>query len=176
MYGEKFLYGNRVPVNNQAIYRATTDIDIKVSAEDLIPEKILKGDFFSVDEAPNILKSKLILAIKVGLAEKIEVIDDSPQVEAELTSLEELAIKVDQVLEMDSDSIVDTIIKDNEECKGVKVIPDVIDGKVSRGSSAIVDAISFLDKESNLDKFRKKYKRKTKSNLDKFREQRDARK
>lgn len=176
MYGEKFLYGNRRPVNNQAIYRATTDIDIKVRADDLIPEKILKGDFFSVDEAPNILKSKLILAINVGLAEEIKVIDDNPSVEKELTLIDKLAIKVDQVLEMDSDSIVDNIIKESEEGKGARVIPDVIDGKVSKGSSAIVDAVAFLDKESKLNKFKKKYKRKTKSKLDKFREQRDARK
>lgn len=129
-------------INGQDIYQSTGTIKIMERQEIILV--IEKGEFFRLDDAPDNIKEQLKFFISQYLAKKYV----APIIEVKPTpvdEIEELEQKIDEVINIDAQELVNKVLDETVNPDEPLVIPDMIDGKISKGSGVVKQAIETVE-------------------------------
>lgn len=176
-----FYLGNTISkeVNDCDIYQARTEFDVKIDSENVVT--ISKDEYFKIEDAPENIKPHLRAMVKYNMAVKY----DLPEVVevVVLDEIQELELNIEKVTDISAEELLDRVLEDSAGSDSALTIPDMLDGKISKSSSVVRQAIEVVNElkeqkaeKSKLELFKEKNKKK-KSNprLDILRRKRNAR-
>lgn len=182
-----FYLGNTftVDITDTDIFKARTDFDIKYTDvntgnEETLP--ICKDEYFRIDDAPEEVKSQLRNMVKHNFAYKYETPKVAPVVI--LSEIEQLEEQIEKVADITAKDLLEKVLESSSKDYDSSItIPDMLDGKISKQSEVIKEAVQLVKElkeekpvKSKLDLFREKRVKKSETKLDKFKRKRDARK
>lgn len=175
-----FYLGNTIhkQVEDCDIYQAKTEFDVKIDSENTVT--ISKDEYFKIEDAPENIKPHLRAMVKYNMAVKYVPPVKAPIIV--LDEIEELEQNIEKATDISADELLDKVLEDSAGSDSALTIPDMIDGKISKSSGVVKQALEVVKElkeqkaeKSKLELFKEQNKKKkSSSRLDKLRRKRDA--